>query len=425
MKMFPLVLFCLCVILPTLSLAEETGKNWVVLVAGSNGWYNYRHQADIAHAYKILRANGIPQENIITMMYDDIAYNPRNPFPGKLFNDYAHEDVYTGIKIDYRGVFVTPQMFLRVLQGDENLKKAGKKVLDSEAEDNVFIFFSDHGAENLISFPNGVLYANQLVNAIKRLKNKNRFKRATIYLEACYSGSMFQDLLQDKTKTYATTAANAKESSWATFCKDSTLHTCLADDYSYKWMNDTVSFDIERRTLREQFLAVQKAVEDSHVCEWGDDEVGGLPVADFQAYKGSKVSANKTKFKFIPTADKVPSHQAHLAGIMRTIMITNNERERANAQKKLNRALQLKHLVEETSDDIVAEIKNKLVSSNKQHTIDEELECYQTVFDAFQIKCFTINQVPEVAHQSFRFGDLCRAGYDAEEMVHVINDVCV
>lgn len=52
--------------------------------------------------------------------------------------------------------------------------------------------------------------------------------------------------------------------------------------------------------------------------------------------------------------------------------------------------------MEETSDDIVAEIKNKLVSSNKQHTIDEELECYQTVFDAFQIKCFTINQVSQI-----------------------------
>lgn len=22
----------------------EDGKNWVVIVAGSNGWYNYRHQ---------------------------------------------------------------------------------------------------------------------------------------------------------------------------------------------------------------------------------------------------------------------------------------------------------------------------------------------------------------------------------------------
>jgi glycosylphosphatidylinositol transamidase (GPIT) subunit GPI8 len=23
---------------------EDTGKHWVVIVAGSNGWYNYRHQ---------------------------------------------------------------------------------------------------------------------------------------------------------------------------------------------------------------------------------------------------------------------------------------------------------------------------------------------------------------------------------------------
>lgn len=22
----------------------ETGKNWVLIVAGSSGWYNYRHQ---------------------------------------------------------------------------------------------------------------------------------------------------------------------------------------------------------------------------------------------------------------------------------------------------------------------------------------------------------------------------------------------
>lgn len=47
--------------------------NWAVLVAGSNGWYNYRHQADVCHAYQILHKNGIPDSNIIVMMYDDIA----------------------------------------------------------------------------------------------------------------------------------------------------------------------------------------------------------------------------------------------------------------------------------------------------------------------------------------------------------------
>lgn len=27
----------------------DKGKNWVVIVAGSNGWYNYRHQVRVVH----------------------------------------------------------------------------------------------------------------------------------------------------------------------------------------------------------------------------------------------------------------------------------------------------------------------------------------------------------------------------------------
>ncbi len=49
--------------------------NWALLVAGSNGWYNYRHQSDVCHAYQILHKNGIPDSNIVVMMYDDLAKN--------------------------------------------------------------------------------------------------------------------------------------------------------------------------------------------------------------------------------------------------------------------------------------------------------------------------------------------------------------
>ncbi len=52
-----------------------TGQNYAVLVAGSNGYYNYRHQSDVCHAYQILHKNGIPDSNIVVMMYDDIANN--------------------------------------------------------------------------------------------------------------------------------------------------------------------------------------------------------------------------------------------------------------------------------------------------------------------------------------------------------------
>ena len=60
------------------------GKIWVVLVAGSNGYWNYRHQADVCHAYQIVHKHGIPDENIIVMMYDDIANNRENPEKGKV-----------------------------------------------------------------------------------------------------------------------------------------------------------------------------------------------------------------------------------------------------------------------------------------------------------------------------------------------------
>lgn len=45
------------------------GDIWVVLVAGSNGYYNYRHQADVLHAYQLVqKIHQIPKERIILFM---------------------------------------------------------------------------------------------------------------------------------------------------------------------------------------------------------------------------------------------------------------------------------------------------------------------------------------------------------------------
>ena len=38
----------------------STCDNWVVLVAGSNTYNNYRHQSDIFHAYQVAKLGGIP-----------------------------------------------------------------------------------------------------------------------------------------------------------------------------------------------------------------------------------------------------------------------------------------------------------------------------------------------------------------------------
>ena len=65
------MLFNVIIFISLFSFAISSSK-YAVLIAGSNGYENYRHQADICHAYNILSEGAKNDENIILMTYDDI-----------------------------------------------------------------------------------------------------------------------------------------------------------------------------------------------------------------------------------------------------------------------------------------------------------------------------------------------------------------
>lgn len=261
----------------------EKSDHWAVLVAGSNGYWNYRHQADICHAYHIMRKNGIPEDQIIVFAYDDIANHPQNPFPGKLFNKKDGDDVYEGCKIDYRGADVTPSKFLSILRGEGD-----GKTLKSNSNSKVFINFSDHGAPGLIAFPSAELYARDLHKTIHEMHENKRYKEMTIYIEACESGSMFEDILEDNLNVYATTAADSHQSSWAYYCApDDTVNgvsigSCLGDEYSIHWMEDSDSNEVCTRTLGDQIEHVRIETKNSQVQEFGDKLFRSQPIGNFQ-----------------------------------------------------------------------------------------------------------------------------------------------
>lgn len=56
------------------------------------------------------------------MLADDIACNPRNSFPGTVFNNADRAlDLYgDNIEVDYRGYEVTVENFIRLLTGIED-----------------------------------------------------------------------------------------------------------------------------------------------------------------------------------------------------------------------------------------------------------------------------------------------------------------
>ncbi|KER21111.1 hypothetical protein T265_10491 [Opisthorchis viverrini] len=190
---------------------DNPSKTWVVLVAGTNTWNNYRYQADVFHAYQLVRKNKVPAENVITFTYDDIANNRRNPFKGKAFHDYQHKDVYNGVEIDYRGKDVTRDNFLKVLKGDKKLEANMKKVLK-------------------ICMP----WNLTIGSAFKKMFNK-----LVLYMDTSKSGSMFHDVLPSNMGIYVTTAVNETEDSFSMFCLDKKSDVCLADEYSYEWLLDS------------------------------------------------------------------------------------------------------------------------------------------------------------------------------------------
>lgn len=54
-------------------------------------------QADVCHAYQILKKGGLKEENIVVLMYDDIAMHELNPRRGTIINHPQGEDVYAGV----------------------------------------------------------------------------------------------------------------------------------------------------------------------------------------------------------------------------------------------------------------------------------------------------------------------------------------
>ncbi|KAL4426127.1 hypothetical protein ABPG77_002713 [Micractinium sp. CCAP 211/92] len=286
----------------TRKVSQASRDLWAVLIAGSAGYGNYRHQADICHAYQILRHGGVREDRIITMMYDDIAGHPSNPHPGKLFNRPQGPDVYTGVKIDYSHEDVTAENFLAVLAGNASAlnvgRRSSRRVLQTGPDDKVFVYYSDHGAPGIVGMPSGpFLYADQLHAVIATRAREGAFHEMVIYIEACESGSIFEGLLEDGLRIYATTAANAHESSWGTYCPGMNpspppeFGTCLGDLYSVAWMENAEHADLTLETLKKQFQLVKQRVsqnftyaQGSHVLRFGALPIGEEPVAEFMGY---------------------------------------------------------------------------------------------------------------------------------------------
>lgn len=393
-------------ILLALALTTVSCDIHVVIVAGSNGFWNYRHQTDACHAYQIAIQGGIPAENIILFSYDDVASSSRNPFPGKLYNKPNGKDVYTGCVIDYRRSDVTPENYIAVLTGDAASVqgKGTGRVLTSGPQDTVFLNFADHGAPGLIAFPRKYLYAQDLLSALQTMHQKQMYQKLVYYLEACESGSMFANLPKDL-GIYAVTAANARESSWGYYCPPDDMigqthvGSCLGDLFSIAWMEDTDASVSDTETVGSQVDAVTKRVSKSQVCQFGDQSLRALTVTDILGKHGAKiVDAGKEE---IDMAKAVDSRDVKLH-----YLIHKHARElNDNSMDELNKEI----LERKMYDDLFAKIQ--VLHSDVELAEDTDFDCYKNLINYFELQCGKFSEYGMKYMRSFY--DVCAGKQEA------------
>lgn len=177
-----------------ISLSGHT-NNWAVLVSTSRFWFNYRHMANTLSLYRTVKRLGIPDSQIILMLADDIACNPRNAFPGTIFNNMDQAiDLYgDDIEVDYRGYEVTVENFIRLLTDRWNDNHPRSKRLLTDENSNIFIYLTGHGGNEFLKFQDAEeigLY--DLADAFEQMHEKKRFNEIFFMIDTCQANTMYE-----------------------------------------------------------------------------------------------------------------------------------------------------------------------------------------------------------------------------------------
>nr|ANF89407.1 delta vacuolar processing protein [Vitis vinifera] len=430
---------------PNCKAAEPAkGKQWAVLIAGSTDYENYRHQADICHAYQILKKGGLKDENIIVFMYDDIAFNVENPRPGVIINQPGGDDVYEGVPKDYTQSAATVANVFAVLLGNKTAVQGGSgKVLDSGLDDHVFIYYADHGATGIIGMTDGLIYAKDLIDVLKKKHEAKAYKTMVIYIEACEAGSMFQGLLPNNWDIYATTAANAEENSYGTYCPDdypsapSEYDTCLGDTYSVAWLEDSEMHDLRFETLEKQYKTIRRRVFtqdldfNSHVTQYGDMRLS-------KEFLFTYMGTNPDNDNYTSMANSKPSGFSSASQYDAELLhfwykfhrAPEGSTRKLEAQKELHRKIShrmhVDHSMKEIGKLILGSENSTMMLLKTVRPLDQPVvddwDCYKMLVKTYEEHCGSLSRYG--LKYTRALANMCNAGIKMEQMAVASAQAC-
>lgn len=351
-----------------LTLAKS--KNLALIFAGSNEWNNYRHQADAWAIYQELIKRQFDKNNIRLVCYDDIAYHPQNNFQGKIFHDLDHKtNIYGGSElINYKNK-ITKSTFKEALFD-----------LNGNEDDNLFIYYVDHGAVGFISVPDseeGHLTAPYIADVMIELHQKKSYRNCIFFMLACLSGSVGEyveeKLIKSNIKNTAIiTSAGNNESSMGSYY-DPWNDITISSQFSISFI-DKIREDPDC-TISNLFDSLVLNTKYSTPVYYGDENLKLMKISDFI---GTSTSVEK---KYIlrpnPITDELFEQLHYEKSINKAKDLNERKIIKSEHEKEMNKTNNLINTLNK--------IALKLNSATKTKKITNQENEFKVTDDYFEI----------------------------------------
>jgi glycosylphosphatidylinositol transamidase (GPIT) subunit GPI8 len=161
---------------------------WAVLVAGSSGAEDRRHQVDVAAQHQLLRRNGVPEERIIVVTAGEVEAGP-----------------------DYELARVTADDVASIVAGRRSTNTPD--VVDAGTGDDVYVFIAGHGtrAGMAIGGAEELLTPAALRAAVEE---QAPYRHLLLAVEACNAATF--DVVAGAPRAAVLSAATADQLDYAT-----------------------------------------------------------------------------------------------------------------------------------------------------------------------------------------------------------------
>eukprot|EP01017_Pseudomicrothorax_dubius_P005733 TRINITY_DN11509_c0_g1_i4.p1 TRINITY_DN11509_c0_g1~~TRINITY_DN11509_c0_g1_i4.p1 ORF type:complete len:191 (-),score=30.33 TRINITY_DN11509_c0_g1_i4:435-1007(-) len=144
--------------------------------------------------YQFLKSEGFPDSNIILLIPENVACNPRNYLPGVVscFDGETKPNIFHDVEVDYRSLDVSVDNFIDLLKGRQDPSVPLSKRLRTDSESRILVFVNGHGGNEYIKMQDThVISAYELGKAFEELHARGGYKEILFISDSCQAFPIF------------------------------------------------------------------------------------------------------------------------------------------------------------------------------------------------------------------------------------------